>query len=191
MTPRLVLTAAQRAQIAREARAALPGECCGLIEGRRDDGGCVVAVAVHPARNIGGGSDRFEIDPADHVRILRGARARGTEIVGCYHSHPNGRAEPSARDLAGAAEVGFIWLIAAVEGARNSGGASGSDRIVCDAVGDGGAARDAAAGALISADLGMAVLVSVVHSVAMIAAGGLSVCALRELSNFWRATEFT
>lgn len=103
-----------RAQIEGEARAALPGECCGLIEGRRDGGGGrVVAVAVHPARNIGGGDDRFEIDPADHIRMLRAARARGTEIVGCYHSHPNGRAEPSARDLAGAAEEGFVWVIAA------------------------------------------------------------------------------
>jgi hypothetical protein len=49
----------------------------------------------------------------------------------------------------------------------------------------------AAAGALISADLGMAVLVSVVHSVAMIAAGGLSAwlvyryLGLKFLSRSW------
>jgi proteasome lid subunit RPN8/RPN11 len=147
VTLRLVFGAGLRAQIEGEARVALPGECCGLIEGRRDDHGGVVAVAVHPARNIGGGDDRFEIDPADHIRILRTARARGAHIVGCYHSHPNGRAEPSARDLAGAAEVGFVWLIAAVEGARNSGGASGSDGIAGDTVGDGAAAGNATAGA--------------------------------------------
>jgi desampylase len=142
----LVLAAALHAQIARAAQAALPGECCGLIEGRRDDHGGVVAVAVHPARNIGGGDDRFEIDPADHVRVLRAARARGTQIVGCYHSHPNGRAEPSARDLAGAAEVGFVWLIAAVTDAGNSGGASGSDRVVSNAIGKGATTGDAAPG---------------------------------------------
>jgi proteasome lid subunit RPN8/RPN11 len=139
----LVLPAALRARIADEARAALPGECCGLIEGRRDGVGRVVAAAVHPARNIGGGDDRFEIDPADHIRILRAARARGMEIVGCYHSHPNGRAEPSSRDLVGAVEVGFVWLIAALERPRNRGDANGSDRIAGNAMGDGAAAGEA------------------------------------------------
>ena len=39
----------------------------------------------------------------------------GHEIVGCYHSHPNGRPEPSKRDLEYATEDGFIWLIAALD----------------------------------------------------------------------------
>ncbi|HEY0300722.1 MAG TPA: Mov34/MPN/PAD-1 family protein, partial [Rhizomicrobium sp.] len=39
-------------------------------------------------------------------------RAAGRDIVGCYHSHPDGRAAPSPRDRAGAAEAGFVWLIA-------------------------------------------------------------------------------
>lgn len=58
-------------------------------------------------------SDRFEIDPADHFAAIRAARANEHEIVGCYHSHPNGKAEPSARDAEGAWDEGFIWLIAA------------------------------------------------------------------------------
>ncbi len=57
--------------------------------------------------------DRFEIDPQDQFGALRGARAQGHAIIGCYHSHPGGNAAPSATDLAGAGEENFLWLIAA------------------------------------------------------------------------------
>jgi len=46
--------------------------------------------------------------------LLRALRGTAREIVGCYHSHPNGRAEPSRTDVAGGSESGFIWLIAGI-----------------------------------------------------------------------------
>lgn len=108
----LILPPALAAQIEGEARAALPRECCGLIEGVRDGNG-IAATALHPAPNLSSQADRFEIDPAAQFAALRAARANGREIVGCYHSHPDGAAAPSAHDLAGAGEDGFLWLIAA------------------------------------------------------------------------------
>ena len=81
--------------------------------------GDVLAVtALHPTRNIEIAPDRFTIDPAEHIRLLRALRGTPRSIAGCYHSHPNGRAEPSARDLAAAVEEDFVWLIAAVPGDR-------------------------------------------------------------------------
>jgi proteasome lid subunit RPN8/RPN11 len=109
----LVLPQALRAQIEAEARAAFPRECCGLIEGRRA-GDAIHVAALHPARNLSTNADRFEIDPADHFRALHAARATGREIVGCYHSHPNGIAEISARDRDGAMDDDFVWLVCAV-----------------------------------------------------------------------------
>ena len=109
----LILAPELRAQILREARVASPRECCGLVEGVRDRA-TVRATALHPARNLSTEADRFEIDPTDHFAALRAARARGRDIVGCYHSHPNGEPAPSPRDAAGAAEQGFVWLIAAI-----------------------------------------------------------------------------
>jgi desampylase len=100
------------------AREAFPRECCGLLEGTRDDT-TVCVVTVHPMRNIAPEPDRFDIDPAAHVALLRATRGRGNEIVGCYHSHPNGGAEPSERDANGAGETGFIWLIAAIDDRAN------------------------------------------------------------------------
>ena len=109
----LRLSVEQRAQIAQEARLAFPRECCGLIEGTRV-GDETKASVLHATRNAARTADRFEVDPADHFRILRAVRANGTEVVGCYHSHPNGKAEPSAHDLESAHEMDFVWLIAAL-----------------------------------------------------------------------------
>ena len=109
----LSLSAAQRQQLAAEARAAFPRECCGLIEGVREANG-VVALMLHSTANLSEEPDGFEIDPAAHLRLSRETRAAGREIVGCYHSHPHGRPLPSVRDRAAANAEGFIWLIAAL-----------------------------------------------------------------------------
>jgi proteasome lid subunit RPN8/RPN11 len=108
---KLALPGDLRLEIAAAARAALPRECCGLILGTRTgtDGH---ALALYPARNAAVRSDRFEIDPADHFAALRTARNTGQKVIGCYHSHPNGLAWPSATDHAGAGEEYFFWLIA-------------------------------------------------------------------------------
>jgi proteasome lid subunit RPN8/RPN11 len=89
------------------AREAAPEECCGLLLGR--DGEIVEAV---PARNIAGDpTARFQIDPVDHFRAIRTARARSLEVVGFYHSHPRSAAEPSARDLAEFDHSGHLYAI--------------------------------------------------------------------------------
>jgi proteasome lid subunit RPN8/RPN11 len=113
VTARLIIPNQLRAQILEEARDALPLECCGLIEGTHD-GQAIRVHALHAVSNIATAPDRFEIDPAEQFRLVRELRGTGRAIVGCYHSHPNGRAEPSRRDLECAVEDGFIWLIAAL-----------------------------------------------------------------------------
>jgi proteasome lid subunit RPN8/RPN11 len=115
---KLALPQALRAGIEAQARTAYPAECCGLVEGAlvegRADGEVMWALALHPARNIAERRDRFEIHPADHFAALRAARANGHAIIGCYHSHPGGIAQPSPTDRAAAGEENFIWLIAAI-----------------------------------------------------------------------------
>lgn len=106
-----------RGRISEEARAAYPRECCGLVEGIIKNG-CAIVTNTFPARNVSTHDDEFEIDPADHARTRRAARAAGHTIIGCYHSHPDAPAELSARDLERANEQGFLWLIVSVEHAR-------------------------------------------------------------------------
>ena len=110
----LVLPDLLRTQLMTEARKAFPCECCGLVEGTIS-GSHARATALHAARNLAVEPDRFEIDPEVQFTLLRGLRGTARQIIGCYHSHPNGRPEPSERDLAAASEDGFLWLIAALE----------------------------------------------------------------------------
>lgn len=101
-------------QMRDEALRAYPRECCGLVEGAID-GSRARVTALHPMPNVSKEMDRFEIDPAAHIALLRGLRGADRAIVGCYHSHPNGRAEPSERDRESAIEPDFLWLICAVK----------------------------------------------------------------------------
>lgn len=78
------------------ARAEAPRECCGLLIGT--DAEIIDAV---PARNLAERPEtRYLIDPRDHLRAIREARARGLRVVGAYHSHPRSAATPSATDAA-------------------------------------------------------------------------------------------
>ncbi len=107
----LVLADALHEQLIAEARAAFPNECCGLIEGVKTPEGCR-ATALHGSKNLAVDAARgFLIDPQVHFDLLR--RLRGTEraIIGCYHSHPGARSEPSERDRVEAIDDGFVWLI--------------------------------------------------------------------------------
>ena len=89
------------------AAAADPGhEICGLLFG--DEGAIRRA---EPAANLSSSpADSFEVDPQALFAAIRAERAGGERLIGHYHSHPHGRAEPSPRDAA-AAEPGRLWLI--------------------------------------------------------------------------------
>jgi desampylase len=117
MTKHVDLPAALAAAIHAQARAAGPRECCGLLEGVRGDGRFQVT-ALHPVRNLSADAQRFEMEPQDQFMAQRAARANRRSIIGCYHSHPGGSAQPSAADLAGAGEEDFLWLIAGEDALR-------------------------------------------------------------------------
>jgi proteasome lid subunit RPN8/RPN11 len=101
------------AQVLIAAARAHPNECCGLIEGKDTQQGWI-GTAIHETANIAENPARhFLIDPQVQFDLMRGLRGKDTRIIGCFHSHPNGDAEPSATDRAEAYETGFLYLIAA------------------------------------------------------------------------------
>lgn len=103
------------AVMARHAGVDHPAEACGLLLGPEQpkEGVQLVDEAVPSPNNAAmAGNDRFEIDPGLHLRTRRALRGTGRTVVGLYHSHPNGSAQASAVDEAGARlEPGLIWLI--------------------------------------------------------------------------------
>jgi len=98
--------------------AAWPQEGCGLLVGRR--AGDVWHIGrAEASRNLAAEPlRRFEVDPGLRFRLHRELRGGADAVIGHFHSHPSGRAEPSARDLAATHEPDLLWLIAAVDDGR-------------------------------------------------------------------------
>lgn len=92
-----------------------PHECCGVLLGHSGPDGNVVVDAVR-AGNIRTDSahNRYQIAPQELVRIQRGARQQGLDIVGFYHSHPDHPAQWSKTDLAEAHWLGCSYVITSV-----------------------------------------------------------------------------
>jgi proteasome lid subunit RPN8/RPN11 len=109
----LTITPAIKAHIEQHAESTYPHECCGVLVGNA--GNVRVAVEAHSTGNLNTerAHDRFELDPRDYMRIDREVRARGLDIIGIYHSHPDHPAQPSATDLAAAWE-GYSYVIVSV-----------------------------------------------------------------------------
>ncbi|HEU4821515.1 MAG TPA: M67 family metallopeptidase [Qipengyuania sp.] len=105
----MMVTSAVVEAVRAEARATHPQECCGLLYGS------AVAITAHQsAANIHACPEtHFEIDPQALIDAHRAMRNGGPHVVGYYHSHPTGPPEPSATDIAMAAEDGMIWVIVA------------------------------------------------------------------------------
>ena len=90
-----------------EAARAYPEECCGLLLGHENR-----ITAALPAHNVHPSPQtHFEIDPQALIDAHRAARSGGPQVLGYYHSHPEGPPHPSATDRAERAHDGNIWAI--------------------------------------------------------------------------------
>jgi proteasome lid subunit RPN8/RPN11 len=112
----ILIGRAELRRIADAAEAAYPRECCGLLVGTQHQNGDIEITRVLPSRNLGKRPDRFEIDPQLWVDAARAYRGGATRVVGLYHSHPDGPAQPSAVDLEAAWGEELVWLIVSVAG---------------------------------------------------------------------------
>ena len=104
----IAIAPAVRRAIVAQARRESPRECCGLLVGDRT--GVRFAVAL---RNLETGTTRYRVDDAWHLALQRMLRqfSPGLSIVGVYHSHPAGPAEPSPTDLNEAAYPEWAYVI--------------------------------------------------------------------------------
>jgi len=103
----------------RRAARGYPLEVCGLLLGR-----CASdRVEVRRALRLRNRADRvshthrYRIAPEDYLRCERRAQRAGLDVVGVWHSHPDGAALPSATD-ARLAWPRWCYVVAAV----NAGG---------------------------------------------------------------------
>ena len=80
-----------------EAERAYPAECCGVLAGHGSGVKEVSRLVPVPNRRTDD-PHRYLISPDDLRRIEVELRASGHEVLGCYHSHPDHPAVPSAFD---------------------------------------------------------------------------------------------
>lgn len=113
----LFLSSHHIGQLIDYANNAHPHECCGLLLGSGD-----VVTDILLTQNISSTpATHFEIDPASLFAAQRAERDEATsdrKLIGYFHSHPNGRAEPSAQDAECAIELGIYWVIIANNGVK-------------------------------------------------------------------------
>lgn len=109
----VTITPVAQAAILQAAAAAHPHEACGLLLGQaRHIQTAQPTTNIHPDP-----AHHFEIDPTALIAAHKAARevaaSGGPQVLGYYHSHPNGVARPSATDAAMASGDGRVWAIAA------------------------------------------------------------------------------
>ena len=98
---RLRLPAEVRREIELDCAARRPEEACGLLIGWRV-GLSTEVVRASAERNVErvDRTRRYEIAPERVLRVTKRARSEGLDVVGVYHSHPDGSARPSDADRA-------------------------------------------------------------------------------------------
>jgi proteasome lid subunit RPN8/RPN11 len=103
-------------EIRREGERAYPAECCGVLAGH--PGEVKEVVKLVPAMNRRTDDPhRYLIAPDDLRRIEAELRSSGLEVLGCYHSHPDHPAAPSAFDT-DQAWPWYSYIILRVDRAR-------------------------------------------------------------------------
>lgn len=90
-------------------------EICGVLAGERGGDGAEHlsrVEAVHRATNVADTPQtRYVIDPEEQLRIIEDVEDGGREVVGFYHSHPEGPPVPSETDAERAAWPGYSYAI--------------------------------------------------------------------------------
>ncbi|WP_281193939.1 desampylase [Halorubrum sp. F4] len=121
------------------ARRGAPAEVCGVLAGRRADEAVDrdraddvvdrnraddaidrdrgVVLEARPTDNVADRPEtRYRIDPEELFAVVESIEDDGLEVVGFYHSHPAGPAEPSGTDVARATWVDHSYVICALDG---------------------------------------------------------------------------
>jgi proteasome lid subunit RPN8/RPN11 len=90
----------------------MPEEACGLLAMDRS-GRLRMAYAT---TNVERSSVRFTVAPGEHYGAIRNAERQGWAIGGSFHSHPESVAFPSARDIAGALDASWLYVVVGMGG---------------------------------------------------------------------------
>jgi proteasome lid subunit RPN8/RPN11 len=107
----VMLPAGIRAAMVEQARAEYPNEACGLIVGERAAAEGGRALRYEPARNKAASPYRYELDPADLLRLTIATDDADEVFWGIVHSHTHSPAVPSPTDVGLAFYPDALYLL--------------------------------------------------------------------------------
>jgi len=98
-----------------------PHECCGVLLGHESHDGWRIQASIKAGNTrTDSAHNRYNISPAELVRIERDARRQSLSIAGFYHSHPDHLAQWSPTDFAEAHWIGCSYVITAVDQGKST-----------------------------------------------------------------------
>lgn len=106
----LVVPEKRRSELLGHARTNAPHECCGVLGGQLGDQMTVETIqqientAPDPAV-------RYQMDPEALMTTIDRIETAGHELLGFYHSHPDGPSQPSATDRKEARWRDYLYVI--------------------------------------------------------------------------------
>ncbi|WP_439028541.1 desampylase [Haloarchaeobius sp. DT45] len=104
-----------RGHLVDHARGGAPAEVCGVLGGQEEPER--VVTSVHAVTNVAETPrSRYELDPAETVRVIDALEDAGRDVVGFYHSHPAGPDGPSATDEERATWRDKVYCIVSLDG---------------------------------------------------------------------------
>lgn len=105
-----------------------PNEACGILAGNGD-----LVSKAHLMKNVDNSPQSFFMDAKEQLKVFKGLREKGLQMLGIYHSHVASQAYPSSRDveLAFYPEASYVIIsLPSIKGAEWGQGALRSFKIV-------------------------------------------------------------
>ncbi len=93
-----------------------PVEVCGVLAGERGTTRDRVSEPVRVPNVAADPRSRYELDPEATLGAVDDVESGGDEVVGFYHSHPEGPPRPSSTDRERATWSGYVYLVVSLAG---------------------------------------------------------------------------
>lgn len=94
-----------------------PLEICGILGGKYAENGDAIVETLHQAENAANHPQtEYRIDPETQYELTEKIESNNQEVIGFYHSHPNGPSHPSHTDTQRATWPGLSYCIAILNG---------------------------------------------------------------------------
>ena len=133
----VVLPAAIRDAIVEHARRGLPNEACGIVVGDRPAASGGVALRWEPLRNEVASPYRYEIEPADLLRLTIATDDADEVFWAIVHSHVASPARPSPTDVRESHYPESLYILVSLDPAEAD-PVSGAPRVRAWRIVDGG-----------------------------------------------------